>query len=463
MSRKSILIVDDEALMRDSLEATLSRQYDVALAKDGRTAIDLMDSSDFDLVLSDLRMPGASGMDVLKAARRKLPDAKFVMMTAYGSLENHADCMKEGAFIYVMKPFSPDEIEIVLAKALDYQRLSVENRQLRSQLESRYGLDNLVGRSRPMEEVLDLVGTVAGSRSTALVTGESGTGKELVARAIHYNSPRAAGPFIKLNCASLPRELIESELFGHEKGAFTGAIRQTRGRFELSDGGTLLFDEISEISLPLQAKLLRVLQEREFERVGGHETIKVDVRIVATTNRNLEKLVKKGRFREDLFYRLHVIPIHLPPLRERKEDIPALASHFIDKYARENQKKIAGISEKAMELMMDYDWPGNVRELENCLERAVVISKEEQIGERELPADLLRQGPVDEQDDGLRVGLTVHDVERMLIFKTLSANGGNRTAAARVLGISSRTLRNKLNEYRHAGLLPEDLKKGEDA
>ena len=266
MSKKSILIADDEALMRDSLEATLSRQYRVDVAKDGKGAIAKLDDSDYDLILSDLRMPGASGMDVLKATRQRQPDAKFVMMTAYGSLENHAECMKEGAFIYVMKPFTPDEIETVVEKALDYQRLSVENRQLRSELESRFSLGSLIGRSPCMVEILDLIRTVADSRSTALVTGESGTGKELAARAIHYNSPRLNGPFIKINCAVLPRELIESELFGHEKGAFTSAIRQTRGRFELADGGTLLLDEISEINLSLQAKLLRVLQEREFER-----------------------------------------------------------------------------------------------------------------------------------------------------------------------------------------------------
>ncbi len=463
MPKKHILIVDDEALMRDSLEAALSRQHRVDVAKDGKTAIAAMDGADYDLVLSDLRMPGVSGMEVLRAARQKLPDAKVVMMTAHGSLENHVECMKEGAFIYVMKPFSPDEIEMVIEKALDYQRLSVENRQLRSELESRYNLGSLIGRSPCMEEVLELVRTVAASRSTALVTGESGTGKELVARAIHYNSPRKDGPFVTINCAALPRELIESELFGHEKGAFTSAIRQTRGRFELADGGTLLLDEISEIDLPLQAKLLRVLQEREFERVGGHEIIKVDVRIVATTNRDLPKEVQKGRFREDLFYRLNVIPIQIPPLRDRKDDIPALVAHFLEKYARENGKTVAGISEKAMSLLMDYDWPGNVRELENAVERAVVICKEAQIDERHLPPDLSTRRPSEASEDGLRVGLTVHEVERMLIFKTLDAHRGNRTAAARVLGISSRTLRNKLNEYRQMNLLPDSLKKDGDA
>ncbi len=463
MSKKHILIVDDEALMRDSLEAALSRQYHVDVARDGKAAIALMDGADYDLVLSDLRMPGVSGMAVLKAARQKLPDAKVVMMTAYGSLENHVECMKEGAFIYVMKPFSPDEIDMVIEKALDYQRLSVENRQLRSELESRYNLGSLIGRSPCMEEVLELVRTVASSRSTALVTGESGTGKELVARAIHYNSPRKEGPFIKINCAALPEELIESELFGHEKGAFTSAIRQTRGRFELADGGTLLLDEISEISLPLQAKLLRVLQEREFERVGGQETIQVDVRIVATTNRELQKEVQEGRFREDLFYRLNVIPIQIPPLRERRDDIPALAAHFLEKYAKENGKSISGVSEKAMSLLMAYDWPGNVRELENYIERATVICKEAQVDERHLPPDLLTRRSPETSEDGLRVGLTVHDVERMLIFKTLDAQEGNRTAAARVLGISSRTLRNKLNEYRQMGLLPDSLKKNEES
>jgi DNA-binding NtrC family response regulator len=455
MSKPHILVVDDEALMRDSLEATLSRKYRVDVARDGRAAIAMLENADYDLILSDLRMPGATGMEVLRAARERLPDAKVVMMTAYGSLENHADCMKEGAFIYVMKPFSPDEIETVLEKALDYRRLAIENRQLRSELVLRR---TLIGRSPRMEEVQELIRTVAASRSTALVTGESGTGKELVARAIHDNSPRKEGPFVTINCAALPEELIESELFGHEKGAFTGAIRQTRGRFELADGGTLLLDEISEIGLPLQAKLLRVLQEREFERVGGHETLKVDVRIVATTNRDLQKEVGKGRFREDLFYRLNVIPIRLPPLRDRKDDVPALVAHFLDKYTRENEKAISGVSEKAMKRLMDYHWPGNVRELENYIERAVVICKESRIDEAHLPPDLVTPRSPEDADDGLRVGLTVHDVERMLIFKTLDAHGGNRTVAARVLGISSRTLRNKLNEYRRAGLLPSHFK-----
>lgn len=454
MANKRILVVDDDTLFRDFLKETLDRKgFDVEAAPGGSEAIKAMEDAEYDLVLSDIRMPGVDGIQVLDKATQLQPEARVMMITAHATVTNAVEAMQKGAYDYIEKPCTPEEIEVRIDRALENQQLKQENRQLRSELQDRYSFENMIGKSSKMEEVFELIQTVAKSRSTVLLTGESGTGKELVARAIHYNSTRRGGSFVKLNCAALPQELIESELFGHEKGAFTGAIKQTKGRFELADGGTLLLDEISEIQPPLQAKLLRVLQEREFERVGSGTSIQVDVRIVATTNRNLKEAIQDGKFREDLYYRLNVIPIRLPALRERKEDIPLLVSHFLEKYNRENEKGIAGVGEKAMELLMAYDWSGNVRELENYVERAVVICQEDRIGEAHLPVDVLTEGPMSKRDGGgIEVGTTVREMEKRLILKTLESEGGNRTAAADILGISSRTLRNKLHEYGMAGI-----------
>jgi len=369
-----------------------------------------------------------------------------VMMTAYGTVQNAVEAMKLGAFDYVMKPFSADEIELVLKRAFDHKQLTLENRRLRSEVIGRYRFDNIVGKSPQMQKIFELVEAVADTKATILITGESGTGKELIAKAIHYNSSRRERPFIRINCAALPEGLVESELFGHEKGSFTGAIRQSRGRFELADKGTLLLDEVSEISLHLQAKLLRVLQEKEFERVGSGIPIQVDVRIIATSNRDLRKLIEKGKFREDLFYRLNVVPIHIPPLRERKEDIPALAQHFLEKYNLENNRQIEGISQKVYEMFMEYSWPGNVRELENYIERAVVTAKGKILTPRDFPKELTL-GRIRVPGEEIEVGSTIYEAERKLILKTLRAQGGNRTRTAEVLGISTRTLRNKLHEY----------------
>ena len=451
---KRILVVDDDPLFRDFLKEALDRKdYEVLSVEGGAQAVQEMQEADYDLILSDIRMPGMDGMEVLEKALDLQPAARVMLITAHATVANAVKAMGKGAFDYVEKGCSLEEIEVRVARALEHQELKQENLRLHSELQERYSFGNMVGRSPKMEETFELIRTVAKSRSTILITGESGAGKELVARAIHFNSPRKGQPFVKLNCAALPQDLIESELFGHEKGSFTGAIKQAKGRFELADGGTLLLDEISEIKPPLQAKLLRVLQEREFERVGSGTSIKVDVRIVATTNRNLKEQIEKVEFREDLYYRLNVIPMHLCSLRERREDIPHLATHFLAKYNKENDKAISGVSETAMERLMGYGWPGNVRELENYIERGVVICQGDEIQEDHLPMDVLTDEPASRKEgEGLQVGWTVREAEQKLILKTLESCNGNRTVAADMLGISSRTLRNKLHEYGLAGI-----------
>ena len=449
MPDKRILVVDDDSYVRGATEEILTRKgYEVGTASEARTALKRLENGEYDLLLSDIKMPGMGGLELLEQVKSKWPEMHVILMTAYGTVEDAVEAMKKGAYDYIEKgsESTTSETEIVVERALRFQDTVRENRRLRSELQDRYSSSGMIGHSQGMEQVVDLIGTVADSRATVLVTGESGTGKELVARALHYNSSRGNGPFIRLNCAALPKDLMESELFGHEKGAFTGAIRQTRGRFEMADGGTLLLDEISEIDLSLQAKLLRVLQEREFERIGSTRTIAVDVRIVATTNRELAKEVEEGNFREDLFYRLNVIEISLPPLRERREDIAALARHFVQRFNDDNGKRIEGITDEALELLTQYDWPGNVRELENQIERAVVVSRQPMLGVADFPKKFGQGGPR-RGVEGLQVGLTVHEMERRLIMGTLEAFGGNRTEAAAQLGISTRTLRNKLHEY----------------
>lgn len=439
-----ILVVDDDNLIKDFLKESLSRlNHQVDLASSGDEALDKIKKTEYDIILSDIRMPKMSGMELLKATRKFSPYAKIMLMTAYGTIENAVEAMKLGAFDYIQKPFSVDDIEIKIRKALDYKKLEWENRLLKSEISGKYKFENIVGKSPQMKKIFELVEVVANSRSSVLLTGESGTGKELIAKAIHYNSPRKDGPFVKINCAALPEGLMESELFGHEKGAFTGAIRLTHGRFELADEGTLLLDEISEIPLSLQAKLLRVLQEKEFERVGSGQPIQVDVRLISTTNQNLGELIEKGKFREDLFYRLNVIPIHIPSLREKKEDIIPLAEHFLRKYNLENNRFIKGFSEQVFEMFMEYFWPGNVRELENFIERAVVTAK----GKVLVPDDFPKEIFFKKELNKLGVGNTLEEVEKSLILKTLEACAGNKTKAAEILRISTRTLRNKLSEY----------------
>lgn len=443
-----ILVVDDDPLVNEFFEAALSKAgHEVQTASSAAAAIELLPETDFDLVLSDVKMPGLTGIDLLRRIKVESADTVVIMVTAYGTVKNAVEAMKLGAFDYILKPILPDELEMVVNKALEFRALVLENRSLRSEIKSKYSFGNIVGADKQLVDLLQTLDHAAKSRATILIRGESGTGKELFARAIHYNSPRAEGPFIKLNCAALPEGLIESELFGHEKGAFTHAIKQTRGRFEMADGGTLLLDEISEIPSGTQAKLLRVLQEREFERVGSSASIKVDVRIVATTNKNLEQLITRGDFREDLFYRLNVIPLSLPPLRERPGDVPMLAEHFLHKYNEENQRSIRGFTEKAIRLLHSYHWPGNVRELENYIERAVVLCQTDRISENDLPSYLVL-GPLAQQSAGsFEADMSIAELEKVAIINTLERHNGNRTRAAEVLGITSRTLRNKLHEY----------------
>jgi DNA-binding NtrC family response regulator len=464
MDKKKILIVDDDTYSRESIAAQLDEKFDVDQAESGDDGLRKLDESDYDVILSDIRMPGMSGLDFLERVNFTRPDSRVLMITAFGEIGNAVDAMRKGAYDYLVKgEVKGEELIVRIERALENRELRQENTRLKKELGERFSFGNMVGKTKVMEELFEMVESVAQSRSTVLINGESGTGKELVARAVHHNSPRADRAFIKLNCAALPQDLIESELFGHEKGAFTGAVKQTKGRFELADTGTLLLDEISEIQPPLQAKLLRVLQEREFERIGSGTTIKVDVRIVATTNRNLRDEIEKGNFREDLFYRLNVIPVQMPSLRERKADVLPLADFFLERYNDENEKSITSFSEKAMEVMMNYDWPGNVRELENYVERAVVICKESLITESHLPLEILTGEPrTSSSSSGVAVGTTVREMEKQLILKTLESCDGNRTNAADTLGISSRTLRNKLHEYGMSGIFKKGGGSGPD-
>jgi len=450
MAIQHILVVDDEPLIRKFLVETLKRMgFIVQDAADGAQALRKVHAETFDLIFADIKMPNLGGMDLLRKVREVSPESVVVMMTAYATVENAVEAMKIGAFDYIIKPFSPDQIEMVTRRAAEHESLVEENRYLRSEILKEYGFGEIIGNTPIMRDIFEVIKKVANSRATVLVQGESGTGKELVARAIHYNSSRANAPFIKVNCAALPETLLESELFGHEKGAFTGAVTRHPGRFELAHRGTLLLDEVSEIPLGLQAKLLRVLQEREFERVGGTRPIKVDVRIVATTNRNLDEEIEEKRFREDLFFRLNVIPVTLPPLRERLEDVPLLAEHFVDWYCRENNRPPKQLEPETLDFMRTYSWPGNVRELQNVIERAVVLDADDVVRPEHIALRSEAESDTDEIVDA--VGTTVAEMERRLILKTLRALNGNRGRTAEVLKISVRTLRNKINQYRMDG------------
>jgi two-component system, NtrC family, response regulator AtoC len=442
-----ILIVDDEAIVRDFVAEVLIRMGHAPLAVDsGEKALQHLQRNEYDLVITDYKMPGISGLDLLKETIRLWPDCRVIVITAFGTIEQAVGAMKLGAHDYLTKPISPDHIEMVVSKALEFKTLKIENRMLRREISEKYSFENIIGKAAPMKMVFELIQRASPADSTILISGESGTGKELVAKAIHYNSSRSGGPFIKMNCAALPEGLIESELFGHEKGAFTGAIRSTRGRFELADGGTLLLDEISEIRPGLQAKLLRVLQEREFERIGSGQSIKTNVRVIATSNRDLKDEVAKGNFRDDLYYRLNVIPIELPPLRQRNEDIPLLSEYFLSKFAQKMGIPPKTLSERALQMFSRYAWPGNVRELENVIERATVISRNQELMPADFPAEI-SIGISEMTKGGIEVGLTIDGAEKMLIIRTLKANAGNRTKTAEVLGITTRTLRTKLQEY----------------
>jgi two-component system NtrC family response regulator len=445
-----ILVVDDEPAQRELVAGFLRKQgFEVALAGDGKDAVARFKAEPFDLVLTDQRMPGLSGVELIAALRTVTPEAAVIVMTAYGTIETAVAAIKAGAADYLTKPLNLDELLHRIRTARERQRLVAENRELRLALSERHRVEGIIGESGRMQEVLSLVHRVAASDATVLIQGESGTGKELIAKAIHHASLRSAGPLVKVNCAALPEGLLESELFGHEKGAFTGAVGARQGRFELAHGGTLFLDEIGDLPLHLQVKLLRVLQEHEFERVGSSRPIPVDVRLIAATHRDLAALVRAGRFRDDLYYRINVVTIVVPPLRERREDIPPLIDHFVRTFAEANRKPITGLTRAARELLLRYDYPGNVRELENLIERAVVLTRDDVIGAADLPLTL--EDSAAELAEPAALTAATEALERRMIRAALAQCDGVQTRAAEALGISERVLRYKLKKYGLAG------------
>jgi two-component system response regulator PilR (NtrC family) len=462
----SILVIDDEEIMREILEALLTREgYVVRLASSGAEGLELAKSVPFDAAIVDVMMPGMDGIAVLDELRKLDEDLPVLMITAFASVETAISAMKRGAFDYITKPFKNDEVLVVVRNALERRALMAENTALRQNLQAQqHKFAGIIGRSPRMKQVFDLIIQAAPSRSTILVTGESGTGKELVARAIHSNSSRADRAFVTVNSGNLPSDLLESTLFGHVKGAFTGAVYPKKGLCDLADKGSIFFDEIGNIPLETQAKLLRVMQEREFMRLGGMETIKVDVRIIAATNCDLRQMVEDGQFREDLFYRLHVINVYLPALRERKEDVPILANHFLEKYSEENRKAGLELTAEALDLLMDYDWPGNVRELENVIERAVVLSSGARINADLIP-DHVRSSPSFQiprfvvPPEGISFKDVITNVEKRLIESTLEAAGGVQKKAAELLRIKPTTLNEMIKRYE---IGPRRKKEGKD-
>ena len=447
----SILVVDDEPPQLELIGGFLKKQgFEVALAESGERALQRFRQESFDLVLTDQRMPNLSGLDLVKAVRAVNPETAVIIMTAYGSIETAVDAIKAGATDYLTKPLNLDELLHRIEKVREHQRLLSENRDLREELRERHRIEGIIGESGRMLEVFSLVRRVASSEATVLIRGESGTGKELIAKAIHYASPRASGPLVKVNCAALPETLLESELFGHVKGAFTGALANRKGRFEVASGGTIFLDEIGDLPSHLQAKLLRVLQEREFERVGSSQPIPVDVRILAATHRDLEGLLKSGQFRDDFYYRLNVVTIVLPPLRERRQDLPLLMDHMLRVFAEKNGKKIRGFTPEAREALLRYDYPGNIRELENIIERASVITRNDVIGRADLPISI-QEPEAEDNSNNTDLSVVVERLERRLIKEALARSGGVQTRAAEHLGITERNLRYKLKKYGFQG------------
>jgi DNA-binding NtrC family response regulator len=436
-----ILVVDDEALVRDVVGKGLSKMggYDVEVAQNGLEAIEKMERDIFDLVLTDLKMPEMDGIELLKTIKGTRPETMVILMTAYGSIETAVEAMKMGANDYVTKPVDFNDLLIHISKAQKETILLKENRLLRMEVKKKFEFNNIIGKSKKMQEVFSLIEKVALGNSTVIIYGGSGTGKELVAKAIHYNSPRVDRPFIPFNCGAIPETLVESELFGHTKGAFTGAIQAKKGLFEEANGGTLFLDEISTILPSVQVKLLRVLQEKELMKVGSTERTKIDVRMIAATNENLEENMKKGKFREDLFYRLHVFPIFLPELKNRKEDIPLLAYHFLEVYAKEAKKEIKGISKEAMKALLEYHWPGNVRELENAIARAVIMTDQDHLGPNDFPKDLV-EGFTEMIKRGVKDRKSLDDIKSEYIKEILKEVGGNKRVASEILRVNPRTL-----------------------
>jgi DNA-binding NtrC family response regulator len=455
MGGERILIVDDEEMNREFLQELLTEQgYDVRTAVDGVAAVELLHSEAFHVVLTDLRMPRMNGIELVRQLKDIAPSSVGIIFTGYAAIETAVEAIKIGAYDYITKPFRSEVIQVVLQRALEYQRLNHENIRLRKQLKAKYKFENIISDHERMQGIFEIVEKVADSDSNVLIYGESGTGKELIARALHYNSYRQDKPMVPINCGAIPSELLESELFGFEKGAFTGATSQRLGRFELANGGTVFLDEIGEMSPALQVKLLRVLQQREFERIGGTRTIKVDVRIIAATNKDLEELVAKNQFREDLYYRLNVIPIPMPPLRERATDIPLLVAHFIARFNAEKKRHIEGITREALDRLMRYPWPGNVRELENLIERITILKGSGFIGLTDLPEKLapaVANGPLPEVDipnGGLDFDDAVQAFERQLLTKALERTQGVKAKAAELLHMNRTTLVEKVKKLR---------------
>ena len=443
MKRKAkVLVVDDEAIIRDSLHDWLTDTgYQVFTAENGPQALEIIQREGLRIVITDLVMPGMDGIELMKSAKEMSSNIEVIIITAYGSIPTAITAMREGAYDYIEKPFCPERAELLIEKLVEHQGLIKENISLHQKLEERYRFENIIAKSPKMQRVIEVIKVVGKSNATVLITGDTGTGKELVARAIHSQSHRRGKPFVAVSCAALPESLLESELFGHEKGSFTGAYTQKKGKFEVANRGTLFLDEIGEMSANIQVHLLRVLEEKEFTRVGGNELVKVDVRVISATNRDVKQAVANGQFREDLYYRLNVVNIELPPLRQRREDIPLLAQHFLKKFAVENQKEITDFSPEATDFLLKYEWPGNVRELENAIERAVILAKNSCIE----VADLSQQNLVPTHSTS--PGTNLKQVEKTHIQDVLTETGGNYTKAARVLGISRMTLYNKIKAY----------------
>ncbi|HPA10689.1 MAG TPA: sigma-54 dependent transcriptional regulator [Treponemataceae bacterium] len=442
----TILVIDDEKNIRTGLQAALELDgYEVLLAEDGTTGLSLALNNEVDLVITDLRMPGVSGEEVLRRITTETPGIPVIVLTGHGTVENAVEAMRSGAYDFLTKPLNLDRLSLLVKRALQSRELVLQNRELEQEAEKRKSFEHIIGKSPSMLKLFDVVKRVAPTRASVLITGESGVGKELIANALHNLSTRKDNPIIKVHCAALAENILESELFGHEKGAFTGAVSRKRGRFELAHGGTIFLDEIGEINQSVQIKILRVLQEKMFERVGGEDTIEVDVRVITATNRDLEKEIAEGRFREDLFYRLNVVRIHVPPLRERKDDLPLMISAFVKEFAEENGKVIENIDPKARQALYAYDWPGNVRQLRNCIESAVVMTTGTVITLDELPPSIREMDEIPAIT--IPVGATMADAEREIILQTLAAQNGNKSKTAEVLGIGRKTLHRKLDEY----------------
>ncbi len=464
--KAKILIVDDEQSIREFLEIMLKKEgYEVSCAEDGQKAIDLLKKKSFDMVISDMQMPNVTGMELLDHVNSNYPELTFMIITAFGTTESAVEAMKKGAYDYITKPFKIDEVRLNIQNALKSKHLEVENRSLKKELQKEHSFQNLIGNSEPIHRIYEMIRRVSQSPTNVLVLGESGTGKEMVAKAIHYNGPLKEKPFITVNCGAIPESLMESEMFGHKKGSFTGAVSDKAGLFEVADTGSLFLDEVGELPLTIQVKLLRAIQERVIRRVGSTEDQKVDVRIIAATNRNLEDMVAKGEFREDLYYRLNVILIKVPALRERRDDVPLLAKHFLDKYNDRLTKTINGISDEAMDILRKYDYPGNVRELENIIERTVALEGGASILPESLPPFVMTpsgrkmasSNEIEITDDGVDLEKVIGQIEKELIIKAIHKANGVKKKAAKLLGITFRSMRYRVDKYGLNGPGDEDL------